>query len=77
MNLEMEGIYEKPIYSSNVTFAGETTSIPVDLLWPRKKVIIVFDSDGDKLMKLKESSWKVYSIDELPQAEEFISLIKE
>jgi len=70
-------LYEKPIYSPNVTFAGEVSSMSVDLLWSRKKVIVVFDLGSDELMKLKESSWKVFSIDELPEAEEFLSLIKE
>ena len=69
--------YEKPIYSPSVLVTGNSSPISVDLLWKKSKVVIVFEISDEDLEQLKETDWRVYTVNDLPTAEEFLSYIKE
>ncbi len=69
--------YEKPIYSPSVLISGDNNTIHVDLFWKKSKVLVVFDISDENLDILKETDWKVYTINDLPNADEFLSYIKE
>lgn len=76
-NMEDTVLYEKPIYSPTVRIVGDTTDFSVDLLWPRHKIVVVLDGEDDVLRRLRESTWAVYSLNDLPETLQFLSLIKE
>ena len=76
-NMEDTVLYEKPIYSPTVRIVGDTTDFSVDLLWPRHKIVVVLDGEDDVLRRLRESTWAVYSLNDLPETLHFLSLIKE
>ena len=68
--------YEKPIYNSVVNFVDDPNeSYTVDLIWPKHKIMIVFeDDDYDSLSK---SSWTVYRLSDISNVDDFINDIKE
>lgn len=72
-------VYEKPLYGPIVTIEENslTCRCQVDLLWPRSKVILVFDMDESELKCLRESSWAVVSINKLDDIDGFLYRIKE
>ncbi len=68
--------YEKPIYNSVVNFVDDPNeSYTVDLIWPKHKIMIVFeDDDYDALSK---SSWTVYRLSDIRNVDDYINDIKE